>query len=341
MAGTPRPEERPRQPSGGGGSSRGSAGGRGRGSGGSNRRRRSGGASRGPDNGSGRSDRRPQGRPGVPPPPAPAAPRAPTLVAEVDVQRNRRRALVLSAAPALAVGLVLGAIAGLGGGPLIGVVVAVVLMVAVVVILRSAAVPVALRLLGAEQFGEGAEPRIENVVDGLCATFGLRAPQLAVVDDPVPNACSIGLDPSHAVLVVTSGLVAQLDLVELEGVVAHELAHVRRIDILPSTLALVVLAPWARLTGSDGALHRALGRGREIAADNIAVAAVRYPPGLCRALVALQAGPAPAPGSVFEPRRLPVSRWLWIDPMVDEQGAQESGGELDGTPVRAAALAER
>ena len=64
---------------------------------------------------------------------------------------------------------------------------------------------------------EHDDPRLYNVTEGLCATFGLGMPSLHVVDDDVPNACALGRDARRSDLVVTTGLLRRLDPIELEG----------------------------------------------------------------------------------------------------------------------------
>ena len=84
-------------------------------------------------------------------------------------------------------------------------------------------------------------PRLHNLVDGLCTAAGLPKPRLYVIDDPAPNALATGRDPGRASVAVTTGLLERLDRVQLEGVLAHELSHVKSHDILVSTLAVTVV----------------------------------------------------------------------------------------------------
>ena len=70
-----------------------------------------------------------------------------------------------------------------------------------------------------------------------------------IVDDPAPNAFATGRNPKHAAIAVTTGLLEKMNRVELEGVLAHELSHIRNYDILVSTLAVT-------LVGADRAAHR-------------------------------------------------------------------------------------
>lgn len=84
-------------------------------------------------------------------------------------------------------------------------------------------------------------PRLHNLVEGLCIAGGLPKPRIYVVDDPSPNAFATGRNPKHAAIAVTTGLLDRLNRVELEGVVAHELSHIRNYDILVSTLAVTMV----------------------------------------------------------------------------------------------------
>lgn len=250
---------------------------------------------------------------------------------------RRRRLLLIGAAgvPGAVAGLVL----GFAVGPVAGVVAAVVVAAAVAIGVAHRANRYVLRVIGGRRIDGSDLPRLSNLVEGLCATCGVRPPGLWLVTDPVPNACSVGRGTGPAALVVTSGLLDALDLLELEGVVAHELMHLKCQDAAVSEAAVAVLAPLVRITGHDGIVHRALGRGREYRADQEAVSAVRSPRGLQRALEAMAGGAGPEPGSVFTGRRWALTRWLWIDPMVGSRGGPTLG-VLDDTEVRSAALTE-
>jgi len=81
---------------------------------------------------------------------------------------------------------------------------------------------------------------IINTVEGLSIAAGMPMPMPYVVDDPAPNAFATGRDPEHAAIAVTTGLLDKLDRQELEGVIAHELSHVRNRDTLVTTVAVVL-----------------------------------------------------------------------------------------------------
>jgi heat shock protein HtpX len=96
---------------------------------------------------------------------------------------------------------------------------------------------------------EGPEyQRYHNLVEGLCIAAGLPKPRLYVVDDPAPNAFATGRNPKHAALAVTTGLLETMNRVELEGVIAHELSHVKNYDILVTTVAVTAVGAIALLS---------------------------------------------------------------------------------------------
>src|SRR5689334_24440372 len=90
--------------------------------------------------------------------------------------------------------------------------------------------------------------RYHNLVEGLCIAAGLPKPRLYVVDDPAPNAFATGRNPEHSAIAVTTGLLEKMNRVELEGVLAHELSHIKNYDILISTLAVTLVGAVALLT---------------------------------------------------------------------------------------------
>lgn len=102
---------------------------------------------------------------------------------------------------------------------------------------------IVLAMSAARPADKNAGPRdayIINTVEGLSIAAGLPAPKAYIVDDPAPNAFATGRDPQHAAVAVTTGLLEKLDRSELEGVIAHELSHVRNRDTLVTTLAVVL-----------------------------------------------------------------------------------------------------
>lgn len=169
--------------------------------------------------------------------------------------------------------------------------------------------------------------RLYNLVEGLCIAGGLPQPGVYIIDDPAPNAFATGRNPQHAAIAVTTGLLEKLNRVELEGVIAHELSHIKNYDILVSTLAVTLVGAVAIITDvairmlwwnggrsrregdHDGggnplaivgfvllifapfiakAMQASISRKRETLADISACQLTRYPPGLISALEKLK-----------------------------------------------------
>ena len=254
-----------------------------------------------------------------------------------EVAANRRRAVALCGYTAIVPSLLVAALCWVAVSAVVAGIGFVVCGLAIMVGVRRLAPAVALHRVGAVPMGDEVDPRLSNITEGLCATFGLSMPALAVLDDDVPNACALGRDARRSVLVVTRGLLEMLDPIELEGVVAHELAHVKRGDNGVSCVGITL----ATMFGGESMLRRCVGSTREYRADVVGASTVRYPRGLLGALRTMMQAPPPAPGSFFAtPSRLGPTRWVWIDPSVGHRGQSPAPGDLDATPVRAAALDE-
>jgi len=259
-------------------------------------------------------------------------------VTDTERAANRRVAFLVPLAP-LGFIVAFGAIAagGLAAAGAVGLGIVILIGSAVlggvIVVAGLLAAPVHVeRLLGAHRVPEGSAPRVENLVEGLCATFGVAHPPLFVVEDDRVNLAMVATS-TGAVMVVTSGLLEGLDLIELEGVVAHGLAHLRLDDVRRGTLAATIPA----FLGNDSIRHRLAGRGRLLRADEVAAVSVRYPVAIAAVLERCAAQPDPEPPSLFASDRFARTRWLWFDPLTR---GDDAIGEVDATSVRAQALAE-
>jgi len=91
-------------------------------------------------------------------------------------------------------------------------------------------------------------PYLYNVVEGLAIAGGLPKPRCYVIDDTAPNAFATGRNPENAVIVVTTGILQKLNRAELEGVIAHEMSHIKNYDILVMTLAVTMVGIVALLS---------------------------------------------------------------------------------------------
>jgi heat shock protein HtpX len=177
---------------------------------------------------------------------------------------------------------------------------------------------VVISMTGARPASHDTNRELYHVAENLSITAGLPMPRIYIVDDPAPNAFATGRNKEHAVVAVTTGLLAILDKTELEGVIAHELSHIGNRDILLSTVVVVlagfiaiasdffmrslwfgrrdrdregnglimifavvaaILAPIAATL-----IQLAISRRREFLADASGVLLTRYPEGLASAL---------------------------------------------------------
>lgn len=149
-------------------------------------------------------------------------------------QNRRRSALLITAAAAVLalLGFLVGA--ALAGDPVGGLVVT---PVALLVTAAAAAVTyrrgdaLVLRASGAVEVAPDAEPELRNVLEEVALAAGIPVPRLYVIPDTALNAFATGRDAEHASVAITAGLLERLDREELQGVIAHELSHVRNLDI--------------------------------------------------------------------------------------------------------------
>jgi len=145
-------------------------------------------------------------------------------------------------------------------------------------VLRSAqAVPVADRLSRTAGDEERRYRQFENIVEEMAIAGGLPKPSVWVIPDDDPNAFATGRDPEHASIAVTEGLLRALNREELQGVVAHEMAHVRNYDIRLMTVvaalvgAMLLLSDWSTRVLRFGGLRKGRGRGRDRNGGGVAV----------------------------------------------------------------------
>ena len=177
---------------------------------------------------------------------------------------------------------------------------------------------IALSIAGAKPATRAEYFDLYTTVENLCITAGLPLPKIYVIPDQAPNAFATGRDKNHAVVAVTTGLLAIMSKVELEGVIAHELSHIGNRDMLVSTVAVVLVGFIAIVSdmfmrmaffgGRDNdnkgngvimviglilailapilatLMQLAISRNREYLADSTGALLTRYPEGLASAL---------------------------------------------------------
>lgn len=100
----------------------------------------------------------------------------------------------------------------------------------------------ALAMNGAKQIQKSDDPRLWRIVENLSITNGMPMPKVYIIDDPGMNAFATGRDPKHSVVAATTGILQALDDNELEGVMAHEMGHVKNYDIRVSMFAFALTA---------------------------------------------------------------------------------------------------
>lgn len=100
---------------------------------------------------------------------------------------------------------------------------------------------IALAVNGAQEVDKASAPRLYRIVENIAITDGLPTPKVYIMDDPAPNAFATGRDPQHSVVCATSGLLDIMSDTELEGVIAHEMGHVKNYDIRVMMIAFAMV----------------------------------------------------------------------------------------------------
>jgi len=181
---------------------------------------------------------------------------------------------------------------------------------------------IALSMTGAQPVDREYAPELHGIVEKLAKTAGLPMPRIYITPSPQPNAFATGRNPQHAAVAVTQGLLNILNKEELEGVLAHELAHIKNRDVLISTVAAVMAgvittvanwAQWALMFGGAGSddedggglaalpliilgplaamlVQMAVSRSREYIADSTGAEIAGSSSGLANALLKLHQG---------------------------------------------------
>lgn len=205
---------------------------------------------------------------------------------------------------------------------------------------------IVLTMTGAKVINEEDHPQLYNLVQEIVIASGLPMPKIAIVNDAAPNAFATGRNPERGVIAFTTGLLEKMDREQIQGVVAHELAHVANRDTLVSAVAattagalalmsdLLIRMMWfggnrQRNSGSNPLalvaalvalilapiaatlLRSAISRRREALADATAIAYTRNPAGLRRALETL------AEDSTVVNQKSTAVAHVWIESPLD------------------------
>ncbi len=203
----------------------------------------------------------------------------------------------------------------------------------------------ALSLNGAHEVSKKDEPVLYRTVENLSITTGMPMPKVYVIEDPAMNAFATGRDPNHSVVCATRGLLDALTDTELQGVIAHELGHVKNYDIRVSLVAFalasiisiiadIVLRSWFWGGGDDddrgsnpvvmavgllaiilspivaALIQMAISRRREYLADATGALTTRYPEGLASALEKIARS-----GSVLKKQNTSTAHLFFANPL--------------------------
>ncbi len=201
-----------------------------------------------------------------------------------------------------------------------------------------------LSLSGAQEIQKSDNPRLWRTVENLAITDGLPMPKVYIINDPAPNAFATGRNPNNSAVCATSGLLEIMDDKELEGVIAHELGHVKNYDIRVNMIAFalgavvsVIADILLRMTffrGNDREgennqllqingivsaivapliatlIQLAISRKREYLADATGALTTRYPEGLASALEKIE-----RTGSVLQKQNTATAHFFFANPL--------------------------
>lgn len=238
-----------------------------------------------------------------------------------QITSNKRRTVFLMAI-FIAVILTLGFLFGqINGGGYSGLIIAAIISFGMALFSFYAGDKVALAASGAEEIKKNDNPYLFRMVENLCIASGMPLPKIYIISDSAINAFATGKDPNHASIAVTQGAVDKLQNEELEGVIAHELSHIKNYDIRLAMIVIVLLgiivllsdwmlrAQFFRKNDDEGSgqfrvlllaagiilailsplfaqlIQFAISRKREYLADASAALLTRYPDGLANALL--------------------------------------------------------
>lgn len=259
------------------------------------------------------------------------------------IAENKRRTVIIMAFFILVVGglgWVFSQVYG-GGRPSITIGVLVGSLIYTVISYYSGS-KVALAVNGAKPVTKADNPRLYRIVENLAITDGLPTPAVYMMDDPSPNAFATGRDPQHSAVCVTTGLMEIMDDSELQGVIAHEMSHIKNYDIRVNIVAFALTAVISLLAdimlrlawyGDDDnnnnqimfifgivaailapliatLIQLAVSRQREYLADASGALATRYPEGLASALEKIGQS-----GSVLKKQNTSTSHLFFANPL--------------------------
>ncbi len=281
------------------------------------------------------------------------------MYAQIDANKRRSWILIALFTGFLAfAGWVYGyVVTDTGTAPLI---IALVISIGMTLVSWFAGDKIALSTNGAVELTDRTQfPTLWNAVENLCITDGLPMPRVYIIEDQSPNAFATGRDPQHASVAVTTGLLLLMDRTELEGVLAHEMSHVKNFDTRFMMLVVVLVGAltlighqflrfgFGRRRGRDSSggvlaiigilflvlspligqlIKLAISRRREYLADASGALLTRYPEGLARALEKIRDAAIPMH------KTSPATNHLWISEPSSPSVSQRLSGLFSTHP---------
>lgn len=267
-----------------------------------------------------------------------------------EIAANRRRSFVLIflfVVFLLFLGWIFGEAYGAGQA---GVLIALILALFISLITFFYGDKMVLGISGARPVDRRKNPYLANVVEGLAIAAGIPAPKAYIIEDSAPNAFATGRKPDNSSIAVTTGLLEKLNRLELEGVIAHEMSHIKNFDIRYATLVAILvgtvalLSDWMRRSffyrgrrkkgGAGGGvivlialvlailapivaqlIRFALSRQREYLADANGALLTRYPEGLASALEKISKDTEP-----LEAANKATAHLYIVNPLLEHRG---------------------
>lgn len=208
-----------------------------------------------------------------------------------QIARNKRNSVFVTVgflAVWLVVGLIVGWLAYGQGGAVAGAAVLGLLGVLAALYAYYFGSATVLATMGAQEADPRQYQQLYNIVQTLSIGDGLPLPKVYVINDASPNAFATGRDPNHAAVTVTTGLLQMMDREELEGVLAHEMSHIKNFDV---RLLLVVTTMIGMAALIASAFWHSVGRMRFSGRDSGQAALVVFAVGILFSLVAFIVGP--------------------------------------------------
>jgi len=208
-----------------------------------------------------------------------------------QIARNKRNSIVVTAGFLLvwlAVGAIVGLIAWGGNGAIVGAIILGILGVGAALYAYYFGSATVLAAMGAQEANPQQYQQLYNVVQALSIGDGLPLPKVYVINDPSPNAFATGRDPNHTAVTVTTGLLQMMNREELEGVLAHEMSHIKNFDV---RLLLVVTTMIGLAAIIASVFWNSVGRMRFGGRNSGQAALVIFAIGVLFTIVAVLVGP--------------------------------------------------